>query len=153
MKIHQFWNLSQPATFKPVTSVSIKRVEEELGVQLPSLLIELLRIKNGGSTSPMFLNCTDKSIWIDGYYSIEELFGINDESTDRIGILSTPYLISEWDLPEQQILILGDGHWWITLDYRINAKEPSVNWIEPEAERDVVIANNFEEFVRNLLDE
>ncbi|WP_442587473.1 SMI1/KNR4 family protein [Pedobacter sp. AW31-3R] len=151
MEIQHFWDLTIPATFGPVTSASIIRAETELNVQLPAELIALLKIKNGGRTAKMILQSADSSIWMDGWYEIDELFGINDEDTDKVGILSTAYLTSEWDLPEKQVLILGDGHWWITLDYRTNLQEPTVNWIEPDADRDIVIANNFEEFIKNLV--
>ena len=151
MEIQNFWDLTAPATFEPITPASIKRAETELNVQLPAQFIELLRIKNGGRTAEMVLHAADISIWIDGKYEIDELFGINDQDAKELGILSTAYLTSEWDLPEKQVLLLGDGHWWITLDYRLNTQEPTVNWIEPDAERDVVIANTFEEFIKKLL--
>ncbi len=153
METEKVWDLTRPSTFEILTEELIEKAESELGVRLPERFIELLKIKNGGSLSRTILSSANKSIWEDGFYEIDELFGINDGNSESTGILSTAYLTSEWDLPEKQIVITGDGHWWITLDYRKTREEPTVNWIEPDADRDEIIANNFEEFIGNLTDD
>ncbi len=152
MEIEKIWDLTRPSKFETLTEELIEKAEDELGVKLPKRFIELLKIKNGGSLNRTILSSSNKSIWEDGFYEIAELFGINDGNSEKTSILSTSYLTSEWDLPEKQIIITGDGHWWITLDYRKIPDTPTVNWIEPDADRDEIIANNFEEFINNLTD-
>jgi hypothetical protein len=34
-------------------------------------------------------------------------------------LLDTPYLVQEWELPTPVVLLSGDGHYWIALDYRV----------------------------------
>jgi hypothetical protein len=67
-------------------------------------------------------------------------------------ILDTQYMIEEWGLPEKQVLLTGDGHWWITLDYR-QSEIPSVRWIALECDQDIHVANNFEDFINGLVSE
>lgn len=153
MQIEDIWDLTRPATFENLTEELINKAENELKFQLPKQLIELLKIKNGGETNKLILHSKNNYIWIDGWYEIDELYGINDEISKSIGILSTSYLTLEWLLPKKQVILTGGGHWWITLDYRDNCQEPTVRWIEPEAERDVILANNFEEFINQLKSE
>lgn len=150
MRNEDFWDLTRPATFKNLTEELISKAEKELNLQLPKQLTELLKIKNGGTTNNIILHSENKTVWVDGWYEIDELYGINDENSNDLGILSTSYLTAEWQLPEKQVIITGNGNWWITLDYRISLQEPTVNWMEPEAERDIIIAKNFTEFINNL---
>jgi hypothetical protein len=150
MDIKDFWDLTRPASFKAVTAQSIENAERELNAKLPKLLIELLKIKNGGSTNTLILHADHTNVWQDGSYELDEFYGINDAGAKSLGILSTAYLTAEWELPEKQIILTGDGNWWITLDYRRNLQEPTVNWIEPEADRDEIIAINFEAFIANM---
>ncbi len=34
--------------------------------------------------------------------------------------MDTHYMTKECGLPEKQVFLTGDGHWWIKLDYRDN---------------------------------
>jgi hypothetical protein len=49
------------------------------------------------------------------------------------------------------VLLCGDGHWWIALDYR-NAPggEPSVVWYDNELRQDLRLAPTFRVFVEGL---
>lgn len=145
-----FWDLTRPATFTSLTEQLIEKAENELNIKLPQQFIELLKVKNGGRLRRTILHSNNNSIWQDGWYEIDELYGINDGNVKAPGILSTSYLTTEWDLPEKQVIITGGGNWWITLDYRKNQQEPTVNWIEPEANRDEIIADSFKEFIDHL---
>jgi len=49
-----------------------------------------------------------------------------------------------------QVVLTGDGHWFITLDYRIG-NNPSVRWIDTECNEDIHISDNFENFINQLL--
>lgn len=62
-------------------------------------------------------------------------------------------LLTEWGMPEGLVLLGGDGHFWIALDYRERAPtaEPSVVWLDNEVDEDLAIAPNFREFVEGLV--
>lgn len=59
-------------------------------------------------------------------------------------------MIEEWGLPENLVLIAGDGHSWITLDYR-KGSSPSLRWIDVECNEDIHISDSFEDFVNELV--
>lgn len=61
--------------------------------------------------------------WADDHVHVDHLFGIG--MGKEKGILESEYLIQEWDLPKNVVLISGDGHSWIALDYRNSKAEPS----------------------------
>ena len=67
-------------------------------------------------------------------------------------LLDNAYLCMEWGLPPNQVLIAGDGHWWISLDYRIGPV-PSVAWIDVECEEEQQLAPTFGEFIDKLVPE
>lgn len=48
-------------------------------------------------------------------------------------------------LPPKQVLLSGDGHYWITLGYR-RGEVPSVAWIDVEFGEDIQVAPTFAEF-------
>ena len=62
-------------------------------------------------------------------------------------VLLTGYMTAEWGLPAHQVLLTGDGHWWITLDYR-KSQEPVISWIDVESGQDLPIAGSFREFFK-----
>ncbi|GAA0928089.1 hypothetical protein GCM10009557_93660 [Virgisporangium ochraceum] len=60
--------------------------------------------------------------------------------------------MTEWGLPSPVVLLSGDGHYWIALDYRTcgPAGEPPVVWLDVEAGQDLPIAPDFHTFVERL---
>jgi hypothetical protein len=76
--------------------------------------------------------------------------GVNDE-----GILQTPDMLREWGMRDRLILLMGDGHWWIALDYRAtgSAGPPSVVWYDNEVGEDIQLATDFKSFVEGLRNE
>jgi hypothetical protein len=55
-------------------------------------------------------------------------------------------------MPERLVLLSGEGHWWIALDYRRGDEtaEPSVSWIDNEVGEQIELAPDFASFVRRL---
>ena len=53
-------------------------------------------------------------------------------------------------MPERLVLLSGDGHTWIALDYRNVAENPPVIFIDNEFEEIIELAPNFESFLQNL---
>lgn len=136
----------------PLTDRMIKIAEKTLGVQLPKLLIELLEIQNGGYTKGFAFPMNERTAWADDHVPLSEMFGIVINKSIKSGqnILDTNYMIREWGLPERQVLLSGDGHWWITLDYR-EGEGPSVRWIDLECDEDILIAQSFDDFIKGLV--
>ncbi|MFI6170414.1 SMI1/KNR4 family protein [Nocardia sp. NPDC051052] len=62
------------------------------------------------------------------------------------------YLVREWGLPAPIVLLDGDGHYWVGLDYREcgPAGEPSVAVFDTDRESSVILAADFETFLRGL---
>jgi hypothetical protein len=69
----------------------------------------------------------------------ESMMGIG---TADMSILDSPELDLEWDMPSEPVLLTGDGHCWIALDYRRSgpAGEPSVVWFDNEVGEDLELA-------------
>jgi hypothetical protein len=69
-----------------------------------------------------------------------------------ISLLDTPYLVTEWDIPSPVVLLSGDGHYWVALDYRANGRhgEPSVTWFDTELRTELALASDFRSLVEGL---
>ena len=153
ISMSDFWD-SNYYNNSPLTDKIIKKAEKKLGVKLPDTFLHLLKIQNGGYTKGFAFPMTEKTTWAENHVPLTELFGIVLEKNSNSGhnIMQTEYLIKEWGLPEKQVLLSGDGHWWITLDYR-QSENPSVRWIDLECNEDIHIADNFEDFINGLVSE
>ena len=149
---NNFWSTNyynHPA----LTDEMVKRAESSLGVKLPDELIALLKVQNGGYTRGFVYPMSRPTSWSSDHVPLHELFGIVDESFDSgHNILSTAYMINEWGLPEKLVLLNGDGHWWIALDYR-QGEIPSVTWFDTEMDQDIPIADSFAQFFDGLVPE
>jgi hypothetical protein len=79
-----------------------------------------------------------ENTWADDHAPLEDLAGIvlDPEHETAMHLLDTEYMTQEWELPPKQVLLSGDGHYWITLDYR-NGPEPSVAWSDVDWDEDV----------------
>lgn len=139
--MENFWRWKHKTSIN-ITDKMIEKAESLLSVKLPKEYLELLNIQNGGSTHN-FAYKDNKDVV---FY---ELFGIYF-NRENVSILDSDYYSVEWGLPEKQILISGDGHYWVTLDYREEG-EPCVRWIDLESVVDVKIADNFSEFLEGLV--
>ena len=64
-------------------------------------------------------------------------------------VLQTEYMTREWGLPPRQVLLTGDGHWWITLDFRAG-EVPSVAWLYVDLGQDFHVAPSFAAFLAGL---
>ncbi|NJC28527.1 SMI1/KNR4 family protein [Neolewinella antarctica] len=149
---HNFWGNNYYRN-PSVTEIDIVRAESSLGVKLPPIYLDLIRIQNGGYTNGFIFPMKIMTSWANDHVPLHEMFGIvNPNSTSGHNIMKSHYLTSEWGLPPNQVIINGDGHWWITLDYR-KSKEPSIAWIDIECDEDIQIATSFKGFYHDLVSE
>ncbi|WP_324656030.1 SMI1/KNR4 family protein [Bacillus cereus] len=133
----------------PINDELIKKAEEVLNVKLPESYITLLKEQNGG-TLRLDVHPTSKpNSWADDHVNVSGLYGISFDENES-SILESRYLIREWEMPENIILLSGDGHTWIALDYRNVAENPPVIFIDNEFEEIIELAPNFERFLQNL---
>jgi hypothetical protein len=146
----RFWS-SNYYKHPPLTDEMVAVAERQLGVKLPAEYIALLRIQNGGYTHGFGFPMTRRTTWAEDHIPLHDLAGIvtDPEIRTALNILETAYMTQEWGLPPRQALLSGDGHWWITLDYR-NGDVPSVAWIGVECDEDIQVAPTFAEFLEKL---
>ncbi|GAB3849479.1 SMI1/KNR4 family protein [Dactylosporangium cerinum] len=138
----------------PLTDESIVDAETQLGVTLPAELICLLRIQNGGVIADAWDACpADSNFYAEDHVPFDHLHGIGPAGQPgTITLLDTPYLVQEWELPSPVILLSGQGHYWLALDYRDcgPAGQPPVVWIDNEMDHELALASNFRTFVERL---
>ncbi|MEV6429134.1 SMI1/KNR4 family protein [Nocardia sp. NPDC051463] len=147
-----FWRDAIDDDHVALTDAAIADAEEKLGVRLPAALLRLLRVRNGGHVADRWdAFPVEGSSWSEHYACFDYLEGILDEN-DSSTILDTPYLVQEWDLPAPVVLLHGDGHWWVALDYRACGPtgEPSVVEIDSDGPGVVFLAPDFDSFVEGL---
>lgn len=133
----------------PINDELIKKAEEVLNVKLPESYINLLKEQNGGTLRLDAYPTSEPNSWADDHVNVSGLYGISFDENES-SILESHYLIQEWDMPENIVLLSGDGHTWIALDYRNVAENPPVIFIDNEFEGIIELAPNFESFLQNL---
>jgi hypothetical protein len=148
--MNNFWR-SNYYNHPPLTDEMVSVAEKQLAVKLPREYIALLRIQNGGYTHRFGFPMTQRTTWADNHVPLNDMTGIVTDPSIRTAqnILKTAYMTEEWGLPPRQALLTGDGHWWITLDYR-NGDIPSVAWVDVECGEDVQVAASFAAFLDGL---
>lgn len=141
-----FWKKStQYKPGEPLTNEKLIKVEEHLGRQLPASYVTLMKAQNGGELKHRYVLFEDGEAAIIPYFYEVDL--------DH-GIGLTPVFIEECGLPEGLVLLTGDLHSWLALDYR-KSKDPSVVYIsEDESEsglwEEYPLALTFSEFTARL---
>ncbi len=121
--------------------------EKHFNVKLPQSYIDLLKIKNGGTLQYNALPLKQNHDEDDNYLIIEYLFGIKQGE----GILQTKYFVEEWKIDRENIIILsGDGHEWLALDYNESSSKPSVIYIFSEENKFIRLFDSFDEMLDNL---
>jgi len=146
----QFW--VSEYQHPPLTDEVLASAETQLGVKLPDEYVRLLRLQNGGYTPGFAFPMSQPTSWAHDHIPVDELFGIVTDASIRtpLNVLDTEYLTKEWGLPPGQVLLSGDGHWWITLDYR-QGPVPSVAWIDVDSDEDIQVAPTFASFLDGLV--
>lgn len=141
----RFWDESSDHGVEaPLTDAALAEAEAKLGVRLPAAFVELLRVRNGGNVAREFRRFPVRGTsWAEDHVGFEDVRGIGPE------LLDNAYYTSEWEMPPELVLLTGDGHWWIALDYR-RPGEPAVTWYDNELGQDVRLADDFRAFVEGL---
>ena len=133
----------------PLTDELVAEAEQLLGVALPTDLLDLLRIRNGGVVADAW---NAHPLGADKYVPFGHMVGIGLDPVVA-SMLNSPYLIHEEGLlPSSTVVIDGDGHYWVTLDYREcgPAGEPAVVRLHSDGACDDRLAPDFRTFVEGL---
>ena len=136
-----------------LTDDKLDQAERILRVKLPEVLVDLLRIRDGGTVAANWnaFPTSQPTSWSDTHVPFDELMGIREAASGSL--LDTPYLTDEWSLPTPIVLLSGDGHTWIALDYRkgTGSMEPSVTWFDTDSDTELHLASTFRSFVEHLV--
>ena len=147
----RFWKPSSSHLVQaPLTDEAIVRAERLLDVRLPSTYLELLREQNGGVVAADYRRCpSPPNSWANDHVPFRDCFGIGE---GRGSITNSPALNEEWGQPPELVLLHGDGHWWIALDYRSCGRsgEPPVVWYDNERGEEFELARDFRSFLSSL---
>ncbi|MFI1996102.1 SMI1/KNR4 family protein [Actinoplanes sp. NPDC020271] len=144
-----FWGTGrEDLLHDPLTDEMVAEAERLLGLALPTELLRLLRIRNGGAVADA---CRAYPLGTDKYVLFSHMVGIGLDP-DVASMLNTPYLIEERKLPSSIVLIEGDGHYWVALDYRECGPggEPAVVRLQNDGACDERLAPDFRRFITGL---
>ncbi|MBS3681169.1 SMI1/KNR4 family protein [Ornithinibacillus massiliensis] len=142
----------------PLDDKTIDKVERKLGVTFPVSYINLLREKNGGE-----LKCNrypyvyeqdidEENPEENADLTIDFLHGISTRKSE--GVLESIYLIKEWELPKDIVILSSNGgEIFIAFDYRQTKTSPPIILIDAEMEFEDVIAANFDELLNKLYED
>ncbi|MFJ9455382.1 SMI1/KNR4 family protein [Kitasatospora sp. NPDC101447] len=148
-----FWGAGEHGVHEPLTDEAVREAERLLGVTLPPALLDLPRIRNGGIVADEHdaFPTGRPTSWSEDHVPFDVLLGIG-RSERTMSLLDTPYLVEEWALPSPLVLLSGDGHHWIGLDYRDCGPDggPSVTWFDTELGTELELAADFRTFVEQL---
>ncbi len=128
----------------------IEIFENKYGVKLPDEYIKYAGTNESWVVKlPPCDTDSTKLYFGEGFYQISEFSGLDPYKYRSI--FDSASLVEEWELPENLVLIDGDGHTWLALDYRSSDKDPKVIVIESDESNSLIVANNFKEFVQLFL--
>ncbi|MGE6424893.1 SMI1/KNR4 family protein [Bacillus altitudinis] len=143
-----FWEIDDEGyyTLKKITAEEVAKAEKKLGVTLPDTYKKLILEQNGGYIVHNAFPTTHSNSGAEDHIQFNHLLGIAEDE----GIMDSAYLIKEWELPEELVLINGDGHTWVAMDYRKTKDNPAIHYFDVEMEEDFKLANSFDEFIQGL---
>lgn len=141
-----FWSAHTYGVQPALTEATVADAEQVLGLRLPESLLDLLRVRNGGCVTDEWaaFPTHQPTSWSEDHIPFAELMGIGIGG-HGLSLLKTPYLVEEWGLPSPVVLLSGDGHYWIGLDYRACGErgEPSVTWFDTDSGAELPLAPDF----------
>lgn len=144
----------------PVTDEVLAAVEQALGYELPASYVEFMRSQNGGIPRRTNHRTTEPTSWSHDHIAIHGLFSIGrDKSNSLLGECGSQFWPEEWGYPPIGIYFAdcpSAGHDMLCLDYRAcrPTGEPQVVHIDQDRNfKIVVVAENFEAFIRGLEDD
>lgn len=150
-----FWD--DTTYFKNPIKISdelVRTAEAKLGYTLPSSYIALLQTHNGGYPLNAYCPIENPSFDAEDFVIITEIYGLDEQHGMAYLAHGTP---QEWGYPVQSVIIADclSGHDAVLLDYSQCGKngEPQVIYVDTQMEETLLVAPNFEAFIRKLVHE
>lgn len=146
----EFWLERDVTEFKEtagITREELTAIEQEIGKIIPASYKEVLLQQNGGPLQYRWVRVAEPAAEVE-LLEIDHLLGLETD-----GNLSSDYLIEEWVLPGDILVISGDGNGFFVLDYGEDAQNPPVIYLEVDSRAKVRVANNFDDFLSQLIAE
>ncbi len=131
---------------EPLTDKVLEKAEKKLKVKFPKSYIDLLKQQNGGYINYDSFPSEIPTSWTNDHINVDHILGIGEEN----GILESEYIIQEWGLLKNIVLISGSGHSWVAFDYRNTKEEPPVIYIDVDSGQIIELASNFDTFLNRL---
>ncbi|MFJ7161538.1 SMI1/KNR4 family protein [Bacillus safensis] len=143
-----FWEKEEesPFTLEKIDEKKIREAEGRLGVTLPDTYKKLILEWNGGFTVRNAFPTEKPNSWADDHVQFDHLRGIAKGD----GIMTSPRLSDELELPEGLIFISGEEDTWIAMDYRQTKEHPSIHYFDLEMGVDFKLADTFDDFIEQL---
>ena len=162
--VEQFWEPSEYAQKEYVgeslTDEAVSAVESELGYKLPAPYVEMMRFQNGGIPRRTNHRTKERTTWSDDHIAISGIYSIGSEKSYSLcGDAGSRFWVEEWGYPDIGVYFAdcpSAGHDMLCLDYRTCGpmREPQVVHIDQDWDyKIVVVAENFEAFIRGLEDD
>ncbi|WP_429782085.1 SMI1/KNR4 family protein [Bacillus zhangzhouensis] len=143
-----FWEKEEesPFTLEKIGEEKIREVEGSLGVTLPDTYKKLILELNGGFTVRNAFPTIQLNSWAEDHIQFDHLRGFAKGD----GIMNSPQLSEELELPEGLVFISGEEDTWIAMDYRQTKEHPPIHYFDLEMEVDFKLANSFDDFIEKL---
>ncbi|KML12506.1 SMI1 / KNR4 family protein [Bacillus safensis] len=143
-----FWEKEEesPFTLEKIDEEKIREAEGTLGVTLPATYKKLILDWNGGFTVRNAFPTEKPNSWADDHVQFDHLRGIAKGN----GIMTSPKLSDELELPQGLIFISGEEDTWIAMDYRETKEHPPIHYFDLEMGVDFKLADTFEDFIEQL---
>lgn len=136
----EFWT-SEHYINPPLTDDAVSTAGKIYDVKLPDLLIKLLKVQNGGYNKGFVFPMTVPTSYAENFVPFPDVNGIVLNPNPKIihNFLVDLSHAKKCGLPDKQVPLSGDGHYYVTLDYR-KGNTPTVRWIDIEMNQDIHVA-------------
>ncbi|MGY5955250.1 SMI1/KNR4 family protein [Kosakonia sp. BK9b] len=162
--LSEFWNDSKYAheayINAPFSDEELAAIETALGYRLPASYVWLMKQHNGGIPHKQNFPTCEATSWAEDHIAITGIFGIGSKRYSLGSDFGSRFWIEHWGYPDIGIAICdcpSAGHDMVFLDYRhcrTPEDEPAVVHIDQESDYQIVhLADNFEAFIRGLVDD
>jgi hypothetical protein len=136
----------QPA----LTGAAVRDAERRLGVTLPPAYLSMLAVQNGGYLRATWPDLPHRSL--DGIgpgypsLTVDDAWWRTPDPDDDMWVPPGSALLIPFD---------GDGHWDLCLDYRARGPraEPTVTYVDVDAEEEMPVADSVDAFLDGLVDD
>ncbi|MFP7344760.1 SMI1/KNR4 family protein [Bacillus safensis] len=143
-----FWEKEEesPFTLEKIDEEQIREAEGTLGVTLPATYKKLILEWNGGFSVRNAFPTEQPNSWAEDHVQFDHLRGIAKGN----GIMTSPQLSDELELPEGLVIISGEEDTWIAMDYRQTKEHPPIHYFDLEMGVDFKLADTFDDFIEQL---